>query len=144
MIEWLRLTGLLNYNPVAGTLTWKVKHGWKLKGEVVNKAKMTIDGTLYSCGELAWFYTYGRWPGKDFSHINNDRLDIKLENLTNKRIFKRVKLPKKRLSCTVEKINGEYQVYGVLGRVTSDLGAFERYDDACYVQQVWLSSPCLK
>lgn len=139
MISLADLTDLLHYEPIQGIFTWRKNHGPKKEGEIAKGENITIDGKRYKLGVIAWFYTYGRWAGKHFNFINNDPVDIRLTNLTNRKLYKRKPaIPVDRISCTIEIIDNQYQVWGSIGRVVSDLGVFEDYDLAIATLSVWM------
>lgn len=75
-----RLRELLNYDPLTGIFTWRVKRAAKKPGDIAGcpqkpKAHIVIriDDRLYLAHRLAWLYMTGRWPAEDTDHRDLDR-----------------------------------------------------------------------
>lgn len=92
MIRYADLQDILNYDGVEGAFYWATSRGFKKRGTKASSGRITIDGKAYEAGKLAWFYVYGRWPGKNFRYLNGDRTDIRLSNLTIRKNYKRKKI----------------------------------------------------
>jgi len=84
------LREILDYDPISGDLTWKVKkanritHG--MKAGCVDKngyLRVTINYKLLMVHRIIWALHYGDWPHGDIDHINHNRADNRLCNLRN-------------------------------------------------------------
>ena len=87
MITQQELKELAKYDPNSGVFTWLVAPSNKARaGDVVGYLnngyiRASIKGTLYYIHRLAWLITYGEWPAGDIDHINQNRLDNRIDNL---------------------------------------------------------------
>lgn len=90
------LATYLDYDPEAGTLTWRARAidrpvGWNKKW--AGKPAFTalsktggyphgrIFGRLYKAHQVAWAMGYGEWSTLQIDHINHNKLDYRLCNL---------------------------------------------------------------
>jgi len=85
------LKELLNYNRDTGVFTWKVNRGRNAKAGDVAGSKnskgymqIKISSKLYQSHRLAWLYEYGEFPEIGIDHINHNKEDNRIENLTIK------------------------------------------------------------
>ena len=83
-----RLKEVVDYDPLTGIFTWKIKLNNNLvvgsvAGALTSKGYigLTIDRNYYQGHRLAWLYVYGEWPEGDVDHINNIRTDNRIQNL---------------------------------------------------------------
>lgn len=85
------LKELLEYDSNTGWFTWRITRGSRAPaggraGSVSQRGYrwiyLAIDGARVGIREhrLAWFYTYGEWPGL-IDHINGDPSDNRIANL---------------------------------------------------------------
>ena len=91
MLTQERLKQLLNYVPITGIFTWRVRNGTrgavgKIAGSVIHAKKykalrIKIDGKPYLSHRLAWLFMTGEWPLTDLDHKNMNTLDNRFKNL---------------------------------------------------------------
>ena len=81
VISHEELLTLMDYNIATGVFHWRLgqqQDAGKAHGKRVN---IIIRNEIYRAEDLAWFYVYGLWPETPVTHVNNDALDNRLENL---------------------------------------------------------------
>lgn len=82
-----RLKEVLNYDPVTGIFTYRIRRSnvsaGSPAGHMHNKGyhRISIDDKRHYASRLAWFYMTGEWPSEHIDHINGDRSDNRFENL---------------------------------------------------------------
>lgn len=89
MLTIERLKEVLDYNPVDGKFRWKTTSPWSKRkvGDVAGwpvthgYLQLRIDGRLYLCHRLAWFYVHGKWPEPETDHFNGVKDDNRITNL---------------------------------------------------------------
>jgi hypothetical protein len=86
MLTAERLRDLIDYDPLAGTFTWRKPlpvSGRTKAGSVSSRGYrwIQIDGDRHSAGRLAHLYMTGKWPDGDVDHINSVRDDNRWANL---------------------------------------------------------------
>lgn len=88
MIELHRLKQLLHYDSYTGVFTWLVQYNSRtVVGTVAGHfdghgyRRVTIDGKIYRCGRLAWFYMTGQWPNGLIDHKDGDQANDVWTNL---------------------------------------------------------------
>lgn len=91
-IEELRKT--MSYDPATGRFWWKARPDWSPKKNATyagKEAMLTslngalgchVDGRFISAHRAAWALHYGEWPAYGFRHINGNKRDNRIENLT--------------------------------------------------------------
>lgn len=85
-----RVSQLLTYNSETGNFTWKPRGQPKFDNRFAGKQagvvcngyiNITIDYIVIRAHRLAYFMVNGKWPQENIDHINNDKLDNRIENL---------------------------------------------------------------
>jgi hypothetical protein len=77
----------LEYDPETGQWLWIVSYANVHAGQVAGTISVhgyriiTLFGTKYRSGRLAWFYMTGEWPTEEIDHINRDKTDDRWVNL---------------------------------------------------------------
>lgn len=84
--EYLKL--ILQYNEITGDFTWLKKGRGISYGKIAGSVDkgtgykyIRINGKNWAAHRLAWLYIYGVWPKNQIDHINQNRLDNRVENL---------------------------------------------------------------
>jgi len=88
MIEHARLKELLAYDPETGLFIWRVQYNSRtVVGSVAGSfdargyRRIQLNGKIYRCGRLAWFYMTGKWPNGYIDHKNGNQADEAWANL---------------------------------------------------------------
>jgi hypothetical protein len=83
-----RLRAALNYDPVTGVFTWKIRTSPRVApGDVAGHlgksgyVSLRLDGVLHQAHRLAWFYVHGEWPVDDLDHKDTMKSHNALGNL---------------------------------------------------------------
>lgn len=83
-----RLKYLLDYNQELGIFTWKIAPSNFVKvGAFAGSPnsdgylQVKIDGNHYYVSRLVWFYCKGSWPTDKLDHIDQNKINNKLDNL---------------------------------------------------------------
>lgn len=136
MVGYARLIELLEYDAEEGVFAWVVSRGFKKRGTAASSRRITIDGREYEAGRLAWFYTYGRWPGRNLRYLDGDKSNIRIANLSN--TPKRSEKPRAVPPCSVRmgRVTTGYRLT-LVGKHRSpiDLGVYSDYEIAADVQR---------
>lgn len=103
-----RLKTLLSYDKDTGLFTWLVSRpGRKAKhdlgaGEAAygnHPRTISVDGVIYSTGQLAWLYVHGEWPEGDIYHANRVGGDDRINNLIDSGVLHRTPVPSGRIEA---------------------------------------------
>lgn len=136
----------LDYDPVTGVFTWKLKCGCKVPGTVcshLSKAgyvRIGFRGRLYQAHRLAWLYMTGDWPPEQVDHIDGVRSNNAWSNLraaTNAENTRNSKLPCTNSSgfkgVSWSKEVGKWHAYVKKDGRRKHLGYFSEKDEAARV-----------
>lgn len=85
----LRIQECIEYNPDTGFLTWKkspdeVKKIGDIAGYTPSHtyARVRIDGKMFFSHKVAWFLYYGKYPKEYIRHIDGNKANNKINNLS--------------------------------------------------------------
>lgn len=83
-----RAREVLAFDPLSGTLTWRVRVGPRaLEGATVTATDKKgyvyfgLDGKFYFGHRVAWLLHFGCWPEGQLDHINGVKADNRIGNL---------------------------------------------------------------
>lgn len=87
----------LTQEQVRALFDYDAENGWLIRkkdehGRVVNRpcgikpgnhgyGRVSIDGKLYLTHRVIWLWYYGTWPEHEIDHINQNKMDNRIENL---------------------------------------------------------------
>lgn len=139
-----RVKELLNYDPLTGVFTWRIKRKGINKSRFAGSLtqygylRIRIDGVSYRNHRLAWLVTYGEWPNGIIDHINSIKTDNRIENLRlsnhshNAENQKKARIDNKTnmLGVSWYKRHKKYEARIKVKGVLIHLGYFTNKDDA--------------
>jgi len=144
MLTHQRLRELLDYDPETGVFTWRVNRRGRFArvGAVAGtprkdgRLQISVDGTIYDAGPLAFLWMTGRWPARLIDHKNGDPSDDRWRNLreatysqNGANSFDRIsEVPFK--GVVIEKRTGRYCARIKVNYKMINLGTFETAADA--------------
>jgi hypothetical protein len=139
-----RLKELFIYDPDSGVFTRRIstgRHDRHKAGKVAGTKgiywHMHVDGKRFVGHRLAWMYVYGEPPKEDLDHINQNKLDNRIENLreaTRRQNMQNVTLHKHNSSgfkgVAWHSLRKKWRAYIFNGYKQTHLGLFETLDQA--------------
>jgi len=89
IISQVYLQEILNYNPLTGDFTWKIRIAKRIRigdiaGCICNSQGyriIRINKCNHLAHRLAWLYMYGKYPEQDTDHIDGNKLNNTINNL---------------------------------------------------------------
>lgn len=87
MLTQQRLKDVLVYHAETGVFTWRFGRPKAAAGSVAGSVNwkgywiICIDGKQYRAHRLAWLYVHGEMPEHTIDHVNQNKLDNRIENL---------------------------------------------------------------
>ena len=138
------LKSLLLYNKELGIFTRLTSPNGKEKvGDIAGTIEksgyvsINVSGKSYKAHRLVWLYHIGKFPKKHLDHINNNRLDNRIENLREVTVADNMKnktKPKHNTSgktgVIYHKKNKNWCARITVDKVKISLGSFENKEDA--------------
>lgn len=145
MLTQDRLKELVEYDPVTGIFTAKIRRGVVRRGQQLGYLdpsngyyRIGLDHQLHYAHRLAWLYVYGEWP-QVIDHIDQYRTNNAINNLRNVTQSENIanQRPKGHRDVGVQKRGNKYRsmimVQGKqihLGTFTSEAEASAKRQDA--------------
>ena len=86
-VSYERANELLSYDPLTGSLTWKINRGSAKLGSLAGTMHgsgylvIRIDRKLYQAHRICWLLFHGSFPENELDHKNLIKYDNRLENL---------------------------------------------------------------
>lgn len=84
-----RLREVLIYHPDTGRFTWAINRPKCRQGAPAGSLRqdgfraVSVDRCNMLASRVAWAMAYGRWPDAEVTHLNGDRSDDRLMNLSD-------------------------------------------------------------
>lgn len=79
----------LQYDPAAGTLRWKTRPSTCVRAGYIAGRKhqnghieVRLNGATYMAHHIAWYLHYGVWPSGQLQHVNGNKADNRIGNLS--------------------------------------------------------------
>lgn len=138
-IEHEELKKLFIYDEKTGVFYRKYKNCLKRAGTITRYGyrQININGGKWYEHRLAYFYVYKLWPDVEIDHINQNKLDNRIENLrlaTRKQNAKNNILQKNSKTgiCGVnfKKQTGRYYAHITINKKHISLGYFDSLEEA--------------
>lgn len=138
------LKSLLSYRKELGIFTrFTSPNGKEKAGDIagtINKqgyVKVCVAGKNYLAHRLVWLYHTGEFPIKHLDHINNNKLDNRIENLREVTITENMKNKTKpkhnttgKTGVVYNKANSNYMANITVDKKKIYLGSFQQIEDA--------------
>lgn len=131
---------LLHYDPLTGSMTWKVRRGSSKAGSRAGSLHhsgymvVKIDHVNYLVHRLAWLMQTGSWPEELVDHRNGKSFDNRWENL---RAASHALNQQNRVACIaksglmgVRKRGRLFWAQITVNKVTRQLGGFKTPEEA--------------
>jgi hypothetical protein len=138
-----KIRDLLNYEPLTGVFTWKVRRGGKaVAGSTAGRldrcgySVIRIDGRCMMAHRLAYLYIHGVLPELEIDHINGIRSDNRIENLRlatrseNQQNLRQPRQNNKSGFLGVHLLKGKYVATIVRDKKSKYLGSFDDPESA--------------
>lgn len=84
-----RLREVLTYHPNTGRFTWAINRPKCIQGALAGSMRqdgfraVSVDRFNMLASRVAWAMSYGRWPDTEVTHLNGNRADDRLINLSD-------------------------------------------------------------
>ncbi len=137
---------MLDYDPLTGIFTWKVKSGRAHPGKIAGSRHskgywhIRIEGRLWMAHQLAWLIVYKVWPDGDLDHDDTNKINNSIKNLRPATRSQNCCNQTKRVTNTtgfkgVTRRGARFRAQiNIAGRRTS-LGSFDTAEEAAGVYQ---------
>lgn len=142
-LSWDRLYEVIEYNPDTGEFTNKISGIRRIKGSRAGSItshgyyNITIDNMVFRAHRLAWFYSFKEWPIGIIDHIDQDKLNNRLDNLreaTETKNKYNTKIQSNNTSgfrgVSFDTHSGKYKASIRINRVLKNLGRYNTAEEA--------------
>lgn len=89
---------------------------------------LVYHGKRYLTHRVIWYMHYGAWPINDVDHINQDRLDNRIENLRD--VSRSINLRNQKRIKGVHRHQGKWRAMMSINNKSKHIGMFDTEDEA--------------